>query len=243
VAQLYRARPQTLKHQDDRQQQQGFALVSLIVLLPLALALIGAVTFTYAILTRKSAAQSLCVREVTRMQSELGHTLAQLLRLNPRATQLRAQRERADLNLENALATGYPPAIAIAQAYQIAVIVAQLQLREQQQALLVEAQETRLRHKRLLESQISSVGGGEFHSQAYYFRALAVREEPLLSLTPDYVTVAPFEFLQQHRFRYAVTFQPQTIKQTTECSASLQSEGNQWNAKILAASALSKRRL
>src|SRR5687767_1869042 len=82
--------------------EQGFALVSLIALVPLAAALIIALCAGLYFLKRKSLAQAHCVQQAARLQNELKDTLDKLLRLNPKAKALRAQREAADSALKAA---------------------------------------------------------------------------------------------------------------------------------------------
>src|SRR4051812_42740243 len=72
---------------------QGFALVSLLALLPLFLTVLIALGAALFIFKKKSLAQAICVQQAARLQSDLSQTLEKLLRLNPRATSLRSQRE------------------------------------------------------------------------------------------------------------------------------------------------------
>ncbi|MGE0529330.1 MAG: hypothetical protein AB7P49_19930, partial [Bdellovibrionales bacterium] len=69
-------------------KEQGFALVSLVLLLPLLLSLLIGVGGGLYILKRKALAQSLCVRRAVQMQNELRLLLTKLLNLNRKARQL-----------------------------------------------------------------------------------------------------------------------------------------------------------
>lgn len=215
--------------------------MSLIALLPLLLTVLAAIAFAYYALARKSSAQAVCVREVVQMEHELGQLLGQLLRMNERAASLRAERLKADLALQSALASGYGPAIAAAKAAQLAVIVAQQEFHAAQLALLEQAETVRLSHVRGIQSGARRLGVPDVDSEPSFERALAVRPEPPLSLSPDYVPVEDFQQRQKHRFRFDVAFLPatfdhlQTFHQTTTCVASLQGEDFKWDTKILRA--------
>lgn len=228
--------------------QQGFALVSLLALIPLCLSLFFAVSAALHILKKKSLAQSSCIQQAATMQEELRGTLEKLLRLNPKAKNLRAQRQAADKALKAALSSVNPYAIAAAKAYWSAVVLAQLALRSQQEALLREAGRQRQAGIRKMREQARSFRVARVQSQQYYWRALAVEAKPISSLTPDYEPVPLFSQFQQHKFKFEVDLQPRFLsqldikglKQITECSVSLEGKEDRWKVRVLAASAQSK---
>lgn len=228
--------------------EQGFALVSLLCLAPFAFALFLALCGSFYFLKRKSLAQAHCVQQASQLQNELAGTLDKLLRLNPRARALRAQREAADRALQAALASAIPYAIAIAQAYRTAVVLRQIALRTQQESLLTQAdQQRRFGHRRLRE-RLRNLRVVNVDSRRFFWRALAVEARPQATLTPDYETVPMFEALQQHRFRFQTDLRPpfadilprMDLRQVTECSVSLKGREKQWKLKIIAANARSK---
>jgi len=228
--------------------EQGFALVSLIALVPLALALVISLSAGFYFLKRKSLAQAHCVQQAAVMQKELQGTLEQLLRLNPKAKALRAQRQAADAAVKAAAGSVNPYALAAAKAYWSAVVLQQLALRSKQQALLQRASQQRHSGHRQLRERLRSLDVRQVDSKKYYWRALAVEASPPASLTPDYRPLPFFEKWQQHRFRFQVDLRPPfaiplglgSLKQITECSVTLKGEENQWKVQIAAASALSK---
>lgn len=218
----------------------------MIALIPFFTTLLVCLGTCFFILKRKSLAQAICVQQASRIQHELSKPLTNLLRLNPRATTLRAQRQAADLALDSAIASGYPPAIAAAKAVQVAVILQQTALRTQQLALLMEAQRIRDQGQRDLRGRATALEATHIQAQTFYYRPLAVEPRPKISITPNYETIRFFEIGQQQRFRFAINllgrssqvlgfgFNPE---QTTECSVTLKGQEEQWNLHILAAKA------
>lgn len=225
--------------------EQGFALVNLLILVPLLLSLFFALSAYLYILKRKSLAQAACVHQAAVMQNDLKGTLEKLLRLNPRAKSLRAKRAAADKGLKAALSSANPYVLAAAKAYWTAVVLQQTVLRGQQQVLLREAERQRQSGYRNLLSQIRAMRILRLDSRKFYWRALAVEARPLTSLTPDYQPLPLFAHLQQHRFRFLVDLQPPflkkldigSLKQFTECAVTLEEKENAWNIRVLAASA------
>lgn len=222
--------------------------MSLLALVPLCAALIVALCSSFYFLKRKSLAQAHCIQQAAQMQNELKDTLDKLLRLNPRAKALRAQREAADSALKTAVSSANPYAIAAAQAYWTAVVLQQTALRAQQQALLTRAEGQRQSGHRRLRERLRPLRVSSVDSRSYYWRALAVEAHPPASLTPDYDPLPLFAYMQQHRFRFQVDLRPPfadglrglDLRQTTECSVTLKGEEKKWKVQVLAANAPSK---
>lgn len=220
-------------------------MVSLLSLVPLLFTLIAGLGLLLFAIRKKSMAQSLCVRAGLQMQTQLSHTLTDLLKMNPKAQALRKRRALADRQLQLAMLSGIPKAIALAQAAQKAVILEQLQLRTRQELKFSEAARIRIRHARELRSDLRVLQVKRMDSKLAYPRALAVRATPLTSLSPDYDPVPDFTKAQEHRFRFQVNLAPdlklpmsmEGYQQIIECSISLREEAHQWKPRILAASA------
>lgn len=227
--------------------QQGFALVSLLSLVPLLFTLLSGLGLALYAFKKKSLAQSLCVRAGLQLQADLARSLTELLRLNVKATSLRRRRAVADHNLNVALASGNPKAIAIAKAAQAAVILEQLHLRGRQERIFTEASKARYRHARDLRGELRPLGAtAGLQSDSSYFRPLAVRPEPPTSPSPNYSPVPTFVQAQSHRFRFQVDLAPPDLplpfpkgrfRQITECSITLEKEAPLWKPRILGASA------
>jgi hypothetical protein len=229
--------------------EQGFALVSLIALVPLLAALFIALSAGLYFMKRKSLAQAHCVQQAAQLQTELKDTLDKLLRLNPKAKSLRTQRDLADKALQKAVASGNPYAIGAAKAYWTAVFLQQLALRSKQQALLARADQQRHSGHRQLRDRLRSLRVSAVNSRKYYWRSLAVEAFPLKSLTPNYEPLPLFSQFQQHRFRFEVDLRPKfasvlkgiDLRQITECSVTLKGEKRKWELQIVAANPPSKR--
>jgi hypothetical protein len=218
------------------------AITAIPLLLTLALSLGGG----FYVMKRKLLAQSICVRQVSRLQEELREPLRKLLKLNPQATRLRAQRQQADYNLEVATASGYPPAIAAAEARQAAVILEQEALHARQLALLMEAGRIRIRNRRDLRDRLDYFPAWRFHSRRYFLRSLAVEPKPAFDLSPNYEPVDGFPYFQQQRYDYQIDllgifagrfpFKLDSV-QKIACSVSLEEGGEDWTLRVLAAKA------
>jgi hypothetical protein len=234
------AYPQTFRPGIDS-GQQGFALLSLIALLPLLFTLLLSIGFFFYVVQRKSLAQAICIQQATRLQSDLRATLQKLLAMNPRAESLRLRRTQADQSVADALTTAYPPVIAAAEAVQSEVIVEQLEFHAEQEALLMQAERQRRESQRNLHQRVNeAVVAYDIRSPTYYFRALAVREEPAESPSPNYKPIELFTEGQQQRYSYSVDLAEgfplpvMSIRQKTECSVSLENQEDEWPIRILA---------
>lgn len=239
-------------------QSAGFALITLISMIPLVMTVIFGVSLTYYVLKRKSLAQSICVNQASQLQYELKSSLEKLLRMNTRAKILRARRLIADVRLANAITSAYPPAIALAKALREEVIMEQHEFHAEQLVLLAQAQITRSRYQVDLHPRVAHFPAWAVHTPTPYIRALAVDPVPENSDSPDYVPVQNFELFQQQAFSYTLnilagfpfltelnslrklsSIQEFTARtnQTTQCSVTLTQRSSEWSIQILAARA------
>jgi len=206
-------------------------------------AILAAAGTAYA-MKRKLRAQALCVRQAVLLQNDLRKTLDELMGLNPKAQRLRQARLRADQAVTAARASGYPPAIAMAEAARLAVILQQSALRARQLGLLARAAKERVKHHQILQRETIGLAAGAVGSKMFFAKPLAVSPTPLLSLSPDYRTIEGFKKFQSHQFEFQTNLTPAffkfRIRQTTLCTVSLSGKEKSWQTEILAASALSK---
>ncbi len=227
--------------------EAGFALISAITLAPVLALLFIAIGGTLSALKAKSLAQSICIQEASRLQKNLQRPLTQLLRLNRKATSLRQQRLAADRGVQAAVATGNPKVIAAAKAIQTAVIVMQMALRTQQQALLLEANSRRRLGHNNFRVRARRLGATEISSPTFYPEALAVQPSPPGSLSPNYEKVFDFSRRQQQLYRFRLDLlkdmpfrlTQRSVQQMTECSVTLKGENPRWDIQILKANASS----
>jgi hypothetical protein len=198
------------------------------------------------VLKKRTLAQSLCVHRVVSLQNDLSVPLEKLVRLNPLARSLRAQKLAADARLAAALASGNPGLIAAARALQKAVLLAQMALQKKQLGLLSEARELRVDSRLRLMREVRPLKSSPLSSHSPFPLALAVRPLPPGNLTPDYETVPAFELAQSEVYDFTVdltppfadNFSPLDFRQLTHCSATLSEvQEEKWRPKILAASA------
>lgn len=228
--------------------QKGIATLALVSMVPLLMGLTLSVATALTMLRKKSLAQSLCVYHGLKMQDQLGDALTRLLKMNPEAQRLRRQRDQAEIRAMNARASGVPVAIAAAEAQRAAVIMQQIAFHQRQRLILSEAQSIRRQAQTQLSKDLRRPYFGSLNSQSYYHEALAVETQPKTSLSPDYVLVNPFSYLQQQKYEYTVNLNPpflnilagRNLKQKTRCSVSLENKEGKWSARILMASVVSK---
>lgn len=221
-----------------RAADSGFALVSLVALVPLLVTLATAVSGLYYVLRHKLTAQSVCVQTAILLQRELREDLAELLKLNPKARRLQNQRRRAQQAVQAALRTGNPLLIQIAHAQLAAVTAEQLALRARQDGLLQNAGRKRMRSPQVLRSNLRGTRHGPIDARAAYPLPLAVAPKPPGELTPEYEPVPQFSKAQQHRFQFRLELAPEFLRrsfvQETVCAASLQREGEKWREILTA---------
>ena len=231
--------------------------MTLVTLLPLLFTLLLSIGFFFYVAQRKSLAQAICIQQAMRLQTNLRQTLEELLAMNPRAESLRQRRVQADQNVAEALTSAYPPAIAAAEAVQTEVIIEQMEFHAEQLALLLRAERQRSESQRGLHQRVSdALDAYNIRATTYYTRALAVEEKPATSPSPNYEPIEFFAEGQQQRYSYSAdlagTFPLDVrkfftapdlfdareifdVRQTTECSVTLENKGDQWEIRILAA--------
>lgn len=229
-------------------KERGFALVSLLALLPLLLALMFGLGTSLYIIKKKSLAQSLCLRSGIQLQAELKRKLERLFELNPKANRLEARRVRAEKAFRAAVASGIPHLIAAAKANKTAILIEQTQLKAKQLSLLEEAIATRVTHQQRLRLHLQKIKVNDLKSTSQSL-GLAVYPVPPFALTPEYEPTDGFAIAQQQQYRFNVDLNPPfdlpfsfpISHQPIECSVSIEGDPNEWRVKILEASAPPKR--
>ena len=223
-------------------QEAGFALVSLLTLLPLLLTLTIGLGGTLYILKKKSLAQSLCLRAGIQLQHELRRNLAALIDLNPKAKRLEVRRLRAQKAFRAAIISGNPSLIAVAKANKTAVLLEQMQLRAQQAHLLVDSQRARAVHKKQLHQDLQMIAARDLKT-LHASQGIAVFATSARAITPEYQPKPDFtrSQLEQHEFRVDLSppfrwpVEIPSLSQTTKCSVSIEGGHNQWHIKIIEA--------
>ena len=221
--------------------------MAMIVFAPLFLTILAVLSIVLLSIYQVTSADRVCKREVLRLQHELSLLMKSLSKLNHVAQALRKKRELADENLAAALATGYGPAIAAAAAAQRAVVLEQQALALKQHQLLSQAGLERELSEQRLRALGSSVGIQELRSTPTHAATLAVRAQPITSITPDYVEAPSFRERESQTYQYKINLferWPPWLQQhvlnpkpvSTACSATLSPQEENWKPILKKAS-------
>ena len=104
------AYPKNLNH------SRGFAVMALVIVFSVFFsAMLLLIAMSYG-LKHSNQVYSLCYQTGALIQNQLKNNLIQLLKLNPKATELRIKRKQAEIQYQKALATGLLPYIKVAKA-------------------------------------------------------------------------------------------------------------------------------
>lgn len=218
--------------------------MALVITAPLLLTILAVLMIALSSIYHITRADRLCKKEAFRLQHELSRLMKELTHLNRLAQSLRAQREVAEAQVVAANSSGYPPAIAAANAYRAAVILEQEALAVKQHALLAQAGSQRVDSKQRFSSEFNAQPISSSES-----RSLAVRPDPPQSLTPDYVPEAAFRDRQSQTYPYKLDLashwpavfkkflDPRVLKEistdfSTACAATLSNEENKWKPML-----------
>lgn len=228
------------------QNQKGMAFVTLLTLLPLLLTVLMVYASAAFALRHHTLTTSQCRYVVWQAQTKMAGLLEALLKLNPRAASLRQQRRFAELKVRIARRTGYPAAIAAAEARRLIVIQRQLALRLQQHGLLEQARTIRsqviyqYQHKVKSQAQVQNVF---MQSES---ETLAVQAEPALDLSPSYKPTNNFSQEQQisvfwqgdlfsHMPSWLLSKSISSGEIKNSCGATLQKKGALWQPTLAGA--------
>lgn len=224
------------------EQQHGFSLIGLLVLLPLLISILCGLATLLLYLKAYSLNQHECRDAVLEHQGQLKTHLIELLKLNPYAKQLRAEKRLSKAQLAVAIASGTPAGIAAARAHLKAVTLRQLDLQAKQQKWLLTARA--LRKKFRIKTQVSfSLRRGGSSIQHKSPLGLAVYPVPPSSLTPDYKPLPHFSYFQATHIMWQLNalfllpkwlrdqaFPEIATKLRGQCSASITKRGQRWFA-------------
>ncbi|MCB0350115.1 MAG: hypothetical protein KDD38_02960 [Bdellovibrionales bacterium] len=110
-------RTHNTQHEDARKRSRGFALIGMLVFLPVLLAIILGLYISSKWMVTYTNKQSLCENQLFHQQQELADELNNLFALNKEARLLQVANKMALLKLATATATGNMVAIAAAEKY------------------------------------------------------------------------------------------------------------------------------
>ena len=115
---------------------KGFTLLSLTLMLPLFLGVISTLVVFSKYLLLQNTQQKQCFELMYQYQNSIAKQMQSLVRMNPKASQLRLQRRRAEMALKSALRTGNPILITGATSALAKIRLQQFQFRQTQLIIL-----------------------------------------------------------------------------------------------------------
>ncbi len=176
-------------------------------MLPACLSAVIGATYLCKRLIDLELVQKNCIEHGIKMQSDIAKNINSLLLLNPKATQLRLQRQVAEKRLLAAVASQQPAAIAFASAHLRVIILQQVAFKAKQDAQKYAAttHETAWRYKIFLDKNLSRVTS----------TPMAVIAIPESSLTPDYFLKENFKWAQRASVKWKLH------EHKGQCTASL----------------------
>lgn len=119
--------------------QKGFGLIGFLVLLPFLMSVLATIAGAALLFKADSHLRHECRVSVLNSQRSVAEKLRALIKLNPRATALRAEYAQAQELLRLAMTEPNPAAIAVAEANLARVQLSRSLLMAQQKALIVSA--------------------------------------------------------------------------------------------------------
>lgn len=224
---------------------RGFAVTTLLVLLPLLLTVGAIVAVVLLSLKAYSFSHHACRSSLLEGQRQLAVPVNKLISLNPRAKNLRAARKKAEVALKAAMATANPKAVAAAKAALAIVKERQYSLRAQQNRLLMTAKHSARLSRFKAEKTIRKSGPALVKQVQVSSFPIALYQSPFASITPDYLSKAPLESRQKAFARWQISLVvwiPKWLRSSGllkvkpisgRCGASAQKEAGGWQAILI----------
>lgn len=181
--------------------QTGFGVVGFLVLLPFLLSVVATIAAAALAFKADAHLKHECRVSVLTSQREAADQLKRLMRLNPRARQLRAQDKLARAEVEAARSTELAPAIAAAEANLLRVHLLRTALAVRQKALI--ARGKTISYSAPLKARTAVMGGLTKEAKTNRVKRPSTRSTsrfgrfnvtatPAGDLTPDYEPAASF---------------------------------------------------
>lgn len=229
-----------------RASQNGFALVGILIALPVMLTIATGLALLGFGLKNHTTVSATCRFEVWAAQREMGELLKELLRLNPLAKRLKRERTQAEAELKAARLSFNPKLIAAAEAHRAWVVAQQTRLRQTQEQILSDAQRVRAFHqKKFLHKTMAS--GTQILKVLSPSPTLAVQRFSPQDLAPEHQPLDGFVEFQRLEWRWQSQLfydLPAWLKEfsplenpnfTGACAASLTTKEKKWHPRLLAA--------
>ncbi len=219
-------------------RNRGFVLVFLLALMPVILAVVSVVIAIQLLLLMDGENNHTCRKGLLEIQETFAQACADLTRLNPLATQLRAEKVRAMKEAEAAMGS---PLELLAMAHLESVIQRQLSLSKQQNRII---QVSRFRAEEKMNQIYSRISKNNATS-SHPLPRLALDAVPKFDLTPSYEATPHFSEKQALRISWNAditrTFPkwithsfPEIGTWNQQCGATIENEGHSWNPHLIA---------
>ncbi len=236
--------------------EKGFVFVFLMILLPIGATLIIGLTITARLSYFYYEKQKTCLEIETKIQTLLIKKMKALLNLNPQAKQLRAEAQKAKIQLASALLSGKPLLIAKAKAHLLAVNTKITLFILKQNSIIQSAHIQSQKHLNEIKSRFKENQKRETHlfSFLYLIDSISIKHSPIafslvktdFFIPPIYRAPFNIDIKQKHliQWNYLVSSFPKSpiqqwlpfkFKYKAQCSATLTKRGSQWKTKILQA--------
>ena len=225
--------------QKAKEDQKGFSLIILLVLLPFlvtSLVFLGVLGLS---LKHYHKGHRMCRQQLLETQDQLALVIERLVRLNPKSRTLRWKRMQAEKKWRLAQSTGRPAVIAAAAAHLSYVTAQQVRHQARQQKWIFMGR----RIQWIGPSEFSSEVRREFKGKVRHLMPpkypLALQAKPLKSLTPDYQPLPHFEERQKASAHWSLsvrailppflsTFVNAQRKIIFQCSATIFRKEKKW---------------
>jgi hypothetical protein len=226
--------------------QNGSALTLMLLLLPIFLSMGALIVAGFLVIREQKQADYICRNQLLLAQKNMLLQMQKLQDLNPEATELRAERQIAQAEVE--ASAEFPPALAAALEHLNSVILRQEALSEYQQNLITMANFKAVSDVQSTSSQLRSTALKKSIS-VYKTNVpqLAVLAEPPGDLTPNYETDPQISQKQQMQIAWSfepalilpewikLLLEPKSFKLSSECSSVPKSQSKLGGASWFAA--------
>ncbi|MBX2987570.1 MAG: hypothetical protein KF802_06710 [Bdellovibrionaceae bacterium] len=225
-----------------RGNRRGFAMISLLTLLPVLLAAGACLFFIMGFVEDRTATRNGCRRQLLQGLEQAGRPMKQLMDLNPLAWRLRAEKTAALAALAAATAAGNPAAVSAANMRLQVIQQKQTSLDLRQKALLRRA-DASLKSSQTLAWRAVARAPLNFlvpQPQKPVFIPPALRPDgpgpaPVYVLPPDFERRQTLAQKWQSRFELRgplQNFLPARGRLNETCAATLVPRGNFWRSRL-----------
>lgn len=232
-----------------KQSDRGFAMILFLSLLPI---LITGTLIAFALINTIQADLAMkyeCRHGGIQGQKMVGPLLASLLKLNPRAVQLRAKKAQAIIEISTATISRNPVALSAATKKYLKVLKQQEDLDGLQKQIIKQANLILHSAREKTKFKLMTTSRSASNIFARFSLLSLVSKSVKLAVSPDISDIAPiyrlekdFETAQSlaHEWHFQIKtmapfsyFIPGTYNYKKACAVTLHKESSQWQSKII----------